>query len=214
MTVSKYFNHNKSAPEQNLYEGLVIETIKMSGMDVYYLPATRDAVDEIMGESTKTTFNNIFPIEMYMPSGGATSGDGDIMSKFGFAIRDTTELVVSRKRFKEECDANGLDIFRPQEGDIIFVGDIDEPWNSQLNMIFEITHVSSKDDAWPFGKVFVYTIGLSAYTYSYQTFNTQTPLDATLPSNADELSLAINNAVTNTKATLVRFDKNNPLSNV
>ena len=40
----------KVTTEQNLYEDIAIESIKMYGQDVYYLPRTIMARDYILGE--------------------------------------------------------------------------------------------------------------------------------------------------------------------
>jgi len=215
MSTSPYFNHNKSKPEQSLHESLVIETIKMSGVDVYYLPARRDEIDEILGESLQTSFNKVVVIEAYMPDGGVTGGEGDIMAKFGLAHKDSIDIMMSKRRFTEQCAKVGVvGIPRPREGDLIFVGDINKPLMSQVNELFEITHVNFTENEWSFGKTFVYKVSMQSYTYSYEKFNTNTALDGVLPDSVGELSVAINNAVQTTKQTLVRFDKKNPLSNI
>lgn len=215
MATSPYFNHHKSKPEQSLHESLVIETIKLSGVDVYYLPATREEIDLILGESLITSFNQMVAIEVYMTDGGRLGGEGDIMSKFGLSQRDTLDVVMSKRRFVEQAAKIGLVGFsRPREGDLIFVGDIKSPLLSQVNELFEITHVTFEENAWSFGKTFTFKVTMSSYTHGYEKFNTATPLDSIMADNAGtEMAAAINNAVQTTKQTLVRFDKNNPLAN-
>ena len=52
--------------EQNLYEDIVIESLKIYGQDVYYLP--RDLVNEdtILGDDVVSSFNSAHVLEMYI----------------------------------------------------------------------------------------------------------------------------------------------------
>jgi hypothetical protein len=55
MSTNLYFNNfpKNITSEQLLVEDLVIESLKIHGMDVYYMPRTsRDTVDYIFGEDT------------------------------------------------------------------------------------------------------------------------------------------------------------------
>ena len=60
-----YFSE-KVKSEQNLFEDIIIESLKTYGQDVYYLP--RDIVneDEIFGQDVPSTFNSSYRIEMYI----------------------------------------------------------------------------------------------------------------------------------------------------
>lgn len=216
MTVSAYLNHSKDRAEQNLFEDLLIETIQHSGVDVYYLPASRDEIDPILGESIRTAFRKVVTVEAYSPTGSAEGGDGELMAKFGYAQRNTLEITMSKKRFRQQCEAVGLDFSRPREGDVIFMGDIDTPYGSQNNEFFEITYVGINDARWTFGKTFAFKISLTSFLFSHEKFETNTALDAIIDSAGDDLVLdsAINTAVKTTKATLLAFDKKNPISNV
>ena len=49
MPTNFYFDIG-TTPEQNLYEDLVIEQLKIFGQDVYYLPRTLVAEDTVLGE--------------------------------------------------------------------------------------------------------------------------------------------------------------------
>ena len=214
MATSPYFNHAKNRGEQSLFEDLLIETIQLSGVDVYYLPATRDVTDPILGESVRTSFKKVVVIEAYMPDGGNPGGEGELMSKFGYAQRDTMDIIVSKKRFANQVEKAGLELGRPREGDLIFIGDIDAPYASQVNQFYEITYVSFSEAQWTFGKTFAYKISMSSYAPSHEKFETQGALDVIIPDLMEDMEGAINNAVQETKQTLLRFDKRNPLSNI
>jgi hypothetical protein len=75
MTTNFYFNNfpsrlgggNVITPEQLLVENLVIEALKIYGLDVYYLPrTTRDQVDYLFGEDVLKEYRTAHPIEMYL----------------------------------------------------------------------------------------------------------------------------------------------------
>jgi len=216
VSISKYFNHDKNESEQNLYESMVIETIKLSGVDVSYLPADREIIDPILEESVRTRFKDIVTIEAYMPDGGRQGGEGELMAKFGYARRETMQLVMSKRRFREETfKVFGKEWHRPREGDLIFVGDLDKPYTSQINEIYEITYVSFYEGIWSFGKTFAWKLDIAAYQFGHEEFGTGTELDAVMDGYAaKDITRAINEAVTTTKETFVAFDKNNPLGNV
>lgn len=213
MTISPYFRHDREESEQDLFNELSVESIQLSGVDVYYIPYTK-TIDRILGESTLTSFESLITIEAYMPDGGETGGEGDIMTKFGFAQRDRMELVINRTRWQAEIAKKGLDILRPREGDLIFIGDITRPYRSQVNEMFEITHVDFGDSSWSFGKRFNYKISIASWQSNHERFNTGTKIDAVvnndlLPDMAD----AINSAVDSTKAAILQPGKKSPLSN-
>ena len=50
--------------EQRLYEDIIIESLKMYGQDLYYLPRTIVNENRIFGEDVPSKFNNSYKIEM------------------------------------------------------------------------------------------------------------------------------------------------------
>ena len=52
--------------EQNLYEDLIIESLKIFGQDVYYIPRTLINRDNIMGEDIGSKFDDAYLIEAYI----------------------------------------------------------------------------------------------------------------------------------------------------
>ena len=87
--------------EQLLYENLVIESLKIYGQEVYYLP--RDIVNEnkIFGDDVPSRFNSSYKIEMFIENVEGFEGEGDLFTKFGVEIRDEATFVVSRRRWGE-----------------------------------------------------------------------------------------------------------------
>ena len=99
---SSYFKDNSG--EQNLVEDLSIESIKINGRDMIYIPRSLLDKDELFGEDNSAKFTKGYEFEMYVQSVNGFEGDGDILSKFGIQINDRMELVVARKRFEQEMD--------------------------------------------------------------------------------------------------------------
>ena len=125
----------KVRSDQNLFEDIIIESLKIYGQDLFYLP--RDIVNEdtIFGQDVPSTFNSSYRIEMYIDNIEGFEGEGDLFSRFGVEIRDECTFVVSRRRWKQTVDRYDNDITgdRPREGDLIFL--------PLSNKLFEITHV-------------------------------------------------------------------------
>ena len=48
MAVNPYFNHITALNERSLYNDLIVENIKNSGIDVYYIPREDVSVDPIL----------------------------------------------------------------------------------------------------------------------------------------------------------------------
>ncbi|MDD5150383.1 MAG: hypothetical protein PHC28_07840 [Flavobacterium sp.] len=230
MAISPYFNHLHSKAEQSLYRSLTRENLRISGILVYYIPRTdelKDSTplannitlsDNILKESVKTSFLSNYQIEVYFKNVGGDGGEGDIMSKFGFAQMLTSIYVMSKDSFEE------LNIplrNRPREGDLLYVGDmVDDPIanGSFTNNLFEITHVTKDtNNFWPTGKYFVYELTCQLYTHGYEKFQTgNAAIDAMVPQNTNDIDVAlgINTAVKNKENTLIDFSQNNPFGGI
>ena len=101
MAVNKYFNNFAYAREQDLVEDLTIESIKVYGHDMKYIPRTVVKQDNLFGEDTLSTFNTAADVEMYIKNVDGFDGEGEFLSKFGLEIRDSLTLTVARKRFDQ-----------------------------------------------------------------------------------------------------------------
>ena len=171
MATNPFFNHfpESTTNEQNLVEDLIIESIKIYGMDVYYLPRTsRSEFDYIFGEDQLKQYVSAKIIEMYLENVTSMGGDGDWISRFGLEIRDELRLTVSRKRFLEEVE----ELNRPREGDLIFI--------PLISKFFEVTFVEHEDDQAMFhtlgkgraGNVYLYSIALKQHVFSNEIIKT------------------------------------------
>jgi hypothetical protein len=87
--------------EQNLYEDLIIESLKIFGQDAYYLPRTLINRDEIFGEDSSSKFDDAYMIEAYIENSDGFEGDGDLYSKFGLEIRDEATFIISRRQWQK-----------------------------------------------------------------------------------------------------------------
>ena len=74
--------------EQNLYEDLIIESIKIYGQDLYYMPRDLVNVDAVFREDPVSSFNSNYLLEMYVDNIDGFDGEGDLFTKFGVEIRD------------------------------------------------------------------------------------------------------------------------------
>ena len=170
MATNLYFNNfpKNITSEQLLVEDLVIESLKIHGMDVYYMPrTTRDTVDYIFGEDTLKQYVSAYPLEMYLENVTGMEGEGDFISKFGLEIRDEVQLLVSRRRF-----AATIPQTRPKEGDLIYV--------PLVQNFFEITFVEHENDQAMFytlgrgrgANVYVYALKLKQFVFSNEIIET------------------------------------------
>lgn len=165
MPTNTYFNNFNSNPEQNLFEDLIIESIKIYGMDMYYLPRSFVNLDNIFGEDRSSEFNKALPIEMYIKSVDGFAGDMDLMSKFGLQVRDELTLTVAKRRFRqlqlsEEYDRDKA----PKEGDLVYF-----PLNDSL---FEIKFVQDEAIFYQAGKLMVFDLVCELFEYNDEDINT------------------------------------------
>ena len=119
MVTSTYFNNFKNFPEQSLIEDLIVESIKIFGHDIYYLPRATVNTDRILNEPEYSTFSNYAQIEMYIKNTQGFEGEGDFLSKFGLEIREELTMSVARRSFMNDV-ARQFDLLRPREGDVVY----------------------------------------------------------------------------------------------
>jgi len=152
--------------EQNLYEDLVIESLKIFGQDVYYIPRTLVNRDNILGEDPASKFDDAFLIEAYLENIDGFEGQGDLFSKFGLEIRDEATFVLSRRQWEKIVGIFSSDLVnpRPQEGDIIFL--------PMTNSFFEISYVEDDSPFYQLSNLPVYRMQCSLFEYSDEDFDT------------------------------------------
>lgn len=165
MATNFYFNNFQASMEQQLIEDLCIESIRVYGHDLYYLPRTVIDRDEIFAEDDISEYNLPIPIEMYIKNVDGFGGDGDFLSKFNIQIRDTITFTVARRVFYDEMATNNLTGFeRPREGDLIYF-----PLNKK---VFKITFVEHEDVFYQLGALQMWDLKCELFEYGGETFNT------------------------------------------
>lgn len=165
MATSVYFNNFNASQEQLLIESLVIESIKIYGHDVYYIPKTLVNKDQLYGESTITRYDNAYFLEMYIKNVEGFAGEGDFLSKFNLQIRDQMTLTVARRTFNEEVAARAIpSLIRPNEGDLVYF-----PLNKK---IFQIKFVEHEPVFYQMGALQMYDLKCELFEYSDEIFNT------------------------------------------
>lgn len=173
MPTNFYFQSGDSigvTSEQRLIEDLIIESIKIYGNDLYYMPRTLVKEDALFDEDQLSQFTQAYPLEMYLENVNGFDGEGDLFGKFGIEIRDRATFVVSRRRWEEFVQTSG-GIFqlesRPAEGDLLYY--------EKTNSIFEIKFVEFTNPFYQAGKLYVYRLECELFEYSSEEFETGIP---------------------------------------
>ena len=86
MPTNVYFNNFGYAREQDLVEDLTIESIKIYGHNLKYIPKTAVKQDPLFGEDTLSTYDDAVDIEMYIKNDEGFVGEGDFLSRFNLEI--------------------------------------------------------------------------------------------------------------------------------
>lgn len=166
MATSHYFNNYQNSMEQNLLEDLIIESIKIYGEDMYYLPRVLNNKDELYGTDDSSSYDEAILVEFYIKSVDGFGGDGNFMSKFGLEIRDQVTFTIAKRVFDEEVGSS-RGFPRPREGDCIYF-----PLNKK---VFQIKYVSNKPVFYQMGALQVYDVTCELFEYSGESFNTGIP---------------------------------------
>lgn len=165
MATNLYFSQ-KVHSEQNLYEDIVIESLKMFGQDVYYLP--RDIVNEdrIFGDDVPSRFNSSYKVEMYIENTEGFDGEGDLFTKFGVEIRDQATFVVARRRWTTTINRfdNEINSTRPKEGDLVYL--------PLSNSMFQIMAVEHEQPFYQLSNLATYKLRCEKFEYSDEDFDT------------------------------------------
>ena len=211
MARNRYFNqYTPVKQEQNLVEDLVIESIKIYGVDGYYLPRTHVNLDKIYGEDASMLFDDALEMELYVKSFDGFMGQEDFLAKFGLQVDESVTFVISQKRFTQSLktsiiteysynmltedgdellsnrnDVSEYDydaIIRPREGDLI--------WIPMFESLYEIKFTQNIENFFQLGKLYTYELRCDRLEYSSERINTDiTEIDA----NEDQYSLSTTN---------------------
>jgi hypothetical protein len=151
MATNPYFRNYGNFNEQNLIDDLVIESIKMYGVDIAYIPRNFDSIDNILKE-------------MYVKSVDGFEGEGDFLSRFGLQIRDQVTFSVAYRTFERFATRLDPDQTRPNEGDVIYF-----PLNDKM---FKVMFVEHESVFYQHGALQVYDLRCELFEYSGERFQT------------------------------------------
>lgn len=112
MATNLYFAQGTRS-EQVLYEDLIIESLKMYGQDVYYIPREIVKRDRIFEDDAVSRFDNSYRIETYIENVEGFDGEGDLFTKFGVEIRDAATFIMSRRRWSSVVAKNESTVDKP-----------------------------------------------------------------------------------------------------
>lgn len=175
MSTNFFFNNFQSSQEQLLIDDLVIESIKIYGLDCFYLPKKLIDKDKIYGEDSLSEYNKSYMVEMYVKNVEGFAGEGDFLSKFNVEIRDQITLTIARRTFENEVQYFEFGYTRPREGDLIFL-----PLN---NKVFQIKFVEHEPVFYQMGALQMYDLKCELFEYSNEIMNTGFPAIDDLESN-------------------------------
>ena len=152
--------------EQNLVEDLVVESLRMYGHNVFYLPRNIVSEDQLLGEAPVSSFEDAYEVEMYLEGVEGFEGEGDLYSKFGVEVRDQATFVLSRRSWERfvSLDTNLATGLRPNEGDLIYF-----PLSKSL---FEIKFVEHENPFYQIGKNYTFILICETFTYNQETMDT------------------------------------------
>tara|TARA_X000001316_G_C922057_1_gene36837 strand:+ start:1320 stop:2216 length:897 start_codon:yes stop_codon:yes gene_type:complete len=165
MARNVYFT-DKVRSEQNLYEDIVIESLKIYGQDVYYIPRDILNEDRIFGDDVPSRFNSSHKIEMYIENVQGFEGEGDLFTRFGVEIRDEATFVVSRRRWLNTVNKydNEITSVRPLEGDLIYL--------PMTNKLFQIQHVEHEQPFYQLSNLPVFKLRATLFEYNDEDLDT------------------------------------------
>jgi len=147
-----------------LIADLVIESIKIYGLDCWYIPKRIVKKDNIYGEDSLSEYNTSYMVEMYVKNVEGFAGEGDFLSKFNVEIRDQMTLTIARRTFEDEVQQYESVYIRPREGDLIFM-----PFN---NKVFQIKFVEHEPVFYQMGALQMYDLRCELFEYSNEKMNT------------------------------------------
>ena len=168
MPTSPYFPtyYQGNSGEQNLYQDLVDEQIKLFGTDIYYLPRTL-LQDNTLDEVRYSKYQEQFQVEMLLQNVTGFGDGAEFVSKFGLRITDEVIFRVSTRRWDEVVAAENPTLTvtsRPNEGDLLYF-----PLTQD---IYEIKFVEKEQPFFQFGKIQFYAITAELYELGSDTFDT------------------------------------------
>lgn len=167
MATNVFFQNYNHTNTQNLIDDLVIESIRIHGLDMTYITRSLESVDEILNEDDLSIFNGAYGAEMYVKSVDGFQGEGDFLSRFGLQIRDQATFTIARRTFERYITRQDPTIIRPKEGDLVYL-----PLNQKF---FKIVFVEHESTFYQHGALQVFDMKCELFEYSNERFQTGSP---------------------------------------
>lgn len=173
--------------EQNMVEDLIIETIRATGQEFYYIPRVLVAPDEVFGEDNLSKYLTAFQIEGYLDNIDNFGGQGSFIQKFGLFIEEQGQITIARKRWEQLIGQYNATVIptRPCEGDLLYF--------EKAKSLFEIKFVDHQNPFYQIGRLFVYKLKVELFQYSNERIDTdieelnRIALDLTFDTAADSV---------------------------
>ena len=166
MATNFYFNNFKSKADQQLIEDLIVESIKIYGIDVMYVPRKVINLSEEFREQAYSEYVQAINVEMYIKNIDGFEGEGEFLSSFGVEVREQITFSVAVKTFNEEVGTY-VRRDRPLESDLIFF-----PFNKAL---YQIKYVNRRPVFYQMGALQFYDVVAELFEYSNEVFRTGVP---------------------------------------
>lgn len=170
MPTSHYFPlyYKNNGSEQNLYQDLVDEQIRLFGSDIYYI--TRKTIrEQALNQIVFSEFSEKIVIEAMLQNVEGFGNQSEFISKFGLRVTDEITFTMSVRRWEQESTRlNNLEVeSRPNEGDLIFF-----PLTGDL---YEIKFVEREAPFYQLGKLYFFTMTCEIYEVGSEDIDTGIP---------------------------------------
>lgn len=155
------FDTYERTDEQEMMEELIIESISIYGINMFYLPKDTQSLDYLYGEDVSTTrYPTAKQIEMYMKDNESFEGQGAFLEQFGMQFEQQSVFTVAIRRFEDTFP----NMQRPQEGDLL--------WFPLNKTMFEIQYVEHESIFYQLGKLYTYDLECELFQFSNEIFET------------------------------------------
>ena len=133
---------------------------------MYYISRKLNNYDAVYGADDQSSYENAYPIEIYIKNVDGFQGDGNFMSKFGLEIRDRVVFSMAQRIFNEEIGTFTNQV-RPNEGDLIYF-----PLNKKC---FQIKYVNKFEMFYQLGSLQTWEVTCELFEYAGEILSTGIP---------------------------------------
>lgn len=201
MARNRHFNqYTPILQEQSLIEDLIVEAIKIYGIEAYYLPRTHVNLDKLYGEDALMFFDDAISLELYVKSFDGFMGQQDFIAKFGLQIDESITFSMAQKRFQQIrrpsilteysynifledgnqlvwqdetiSTSDGRELVNYDYSDLVRPREGDLIWIPLMNFMYEIKFVENTEVFYQLGKLYTFEIRCERFIYSSQKLDT------------------------------------------